>query len=412
MTTFLGAPVIIRGSIYGRIYLTEKRGGAGFSELDETLVAVLAVAAGIAVDNAQLFERARTRHRWMQILVRRGSEPLAGIALSDTLSRMCSDVRELVGAVDVYLITDEEGELAVEGATRTGLDPSVLKVPSSSEMTVLPADEVGPDLAARGARWVTLQPLHRASGTFGWVVITSERKPFWEEEEISGLAGVAEIVSLAVVYAEQQQMARDLEVLEDRHRIARDLHDHVIQRLFAIGMSVQTLQAARENGACSVDDSVSNRLEQVMTTSTGPSRRSARRSSTCRPSPVTTTPRRCAGAYSTSSPSCRPMRRSPRVCNSSDRSTPSCPTRLVRTSTRCYVRDCRMRCGTPAPNTSRCRSAPTTSCAWRSATTVWASTSRSPIADWPISPVAPRNVTGPSTSTPGAEPPTATVARH
>ena len=265
MTTFLGAPVIIRGSIYGRIYLTEKRGGAGFSELDETLVAVLAVAAGIAVDNAQLFERARTRHRWMQILVRRGSEPLAGIALSDTLSRMCSDVRELVGAVDVYLITDEEGELAVEGATRTGLDPSVLKVPSSSEMTVLPADEVGPDLAARGARWVTLQPLHRASGTFGWVVITSERKPFWEEEEISGLAGVAEIVSLAVVYAEQQQMARDLEVLEDRHRIARDLHDHVIQRLFAIGMSVQTLQAARENGACSVDDSVSNRLEQVMT---------------------------------------------------------------------------------------------------------------------------------------------------
>ena len=63
MTTFLGAPVIIRGSIYGRIYLTEKRGGAGFSELDETLVAVLAVAAGIAVDNAQLFERARTRHR-------------------------------------------------------------------------------------------------------------------------------------------------------------------------------------------------------------------------------------------------------------------------------------------------------------------------------------------------------------
>src|SRR5690606_2286305 len=106
MHTFLGAPIMVRGEVFGSIYLTEKQSADTFSEVDETVVAVLAVAAGIAIDNAGLFERARTRHRWMQVLARRGSEPLAGIALSDTMSRMCVDVADLVGAVDVYLITE------------------------------------------------------------------------------------------------------------------------------------------------------------------------------------------------------------------------------------------------------------------------------------------------------------------
>lgn len=266
MTTFLGAPILVRGSIFGRIYLTEKRGGAEFSELDETLIAVLAVAAGIAIDNARLFESARTRHRWMQILVRRGSEPLAGIALSDTLSRMCSDVNELVDACDVYLITGQPDDLSVAGATSGGLDPGLLIMPAGTGLTVVPADTIAPNLSADGAHWATVQSLHRASGAFGWLVITHRDKPFWEDEEVSGLAGVAEVASLAVVYAEQQALARDLEVLKDRHRIARDLHDHVIQRLFAIGMSIQTLQAARlGEGTPDDPDPVTTRLEQVMT---------------------------------------------------------------------------------------------------------------------------------------------------
>ncbi|MEP9391550.1 GAF domain-containing protein [Gordonia sp. VNK1] len=265
MTTFLGAPIIIRGSIFGRIYLTEKRGGAQFSELDETLIAVLAVAAGIAVDNAQLFERARTRHRWMQILARRGSEPLAGIALSDTLSRMCSDVAELVNAVDVYLITGEQGDRSVAGATRTGLDLSRLTLPAGTGLSVVPIEEIDSELSRSGAGWATVQPLHRASGAFGWLLITAREKTFWEDEEIAGLAGVAEVASLAIVYAEQQQVARDLEVLEDRHRIARDLHDHVIQRLFAIGMSIQTMQARSAAQPGTTDEATTARLEQVMT---------------------------------------------------------------------------------------------------------------------------------------------------
>ncbi|MEE3850632.1 GAF domain-containing sensor histidine kinase [Gordonia sp. LSe1-13] len=258
MTTFLGAPIIIRGSVFGSIYLTEKQSADQFSEVDETFVAILAVAAGIAVDNARLFERARTRHRWMQVIARRGSEPLAGIALSDTLSRLCDDVAALTEAVDVFLLTGDRGTLTVDGHTGPAPAAGDIVVAPVGTRTVVPATDIASELIRRNAQWVTIQPLQRAAGTFGRLVITHTEPPTWDDEDIAGLAGVAEVASLAVAYAAQQQTARDLQVLEDRHRIARDLHDHVIQRLFAIGMSVQTMLAG-DSG----DAAARSRLEQV-----------------------------------------------------------------------------------------------------------------------------------------------------
>ncbi|WP_238419125.1 GAF domain-containing protein [Gordonia sp. 'Campus'] len=260
MHTFLGAPIMVRGEVFGSIYLTEKRSAEDFSEIDEGVVAVLAVAAGIAVDNAGLFERARTRHRWMQVLARRGSEPLAGIALSDTMSRMCADVADLVGAVDVYLLTELDGEVTVRGHTGERVEIDSFMPPEATALKVQRSGQIAQSLIRHGARWTSVQPLQRASGAFGWMLITHRNRPYWDDEEIAGLAGVAEVASLAVVYAEQQQIARDLEVLEDRHRIARDLHDHVIQRLFAVGMSVQTLLAGYTDPAAAT-----TRLEQIMT---------------------------------------------------------------------------------------------------------------------------------------------------
>lgn len=260
MHTFLGAPIMVRGEVFGSLYLTEKRSAEDFSEVDETVAAVLAVAAGIAVDNAGLFERARTRHRWMQVLARRGSEPLAGIALSDTMSRMCADVADLVGAVDVYLLTEMAGEVELRGHTGDPVEIEHFIPPDATALRVQRSGQIAESLIRRGARWTSVQPLQRASGAFGWMLITHRNRPYWDDEEIAGLAGVAEVASLAVVYAEQQQIARDLEVLEDRHRIARDLHDHVIQRLFAVGMSVQTLLAGTTDPAAAAA-----RLEQIMT---------------------------------------------------------------------------------------------------------------------------------------------------
>ena len=108
MRSFLGAPVLIRGEVFGSIYLTEKRTAATFTAVDEALIGVLAVAAGIAIENARGFERARIRHTWMELIARRGAEPLAGVSLVANLNNICADVAELTGARAVYLYQTED----------------------------------------------------------------------------------------------------------------------------------------------------------------------------------------------------------------------------------------------------------------------------------------------------------------
>ncbi|MGV0602735.1 GAF domain-containing protein, partial [Mycolicibacterium pulveris] len=77
MRTFLGVPVRIRDEVFGNLYLTEKAGGQPFSEDDEVLVQSLANAAGIAIDNARLYESAKTRQAWILATRDIGSELLA-----------------------------------------------------------------------------------------------------------------------------------------------------------------------------------------------------------------------------------------------------------------------------------------------------------------------------------------------
>ncbi|MFT3662728.1 MAG: GAF domain-containing protein [Gordonia sp. (in: high G+C Gram-positive bacteria)] len=243
MDTFLGAPIIVRGELFGSIYLTEKKSKPAFTPEDEQIVSVLAVAAGIAVENARLYERQRTRHRWMEILAHRGSEPMAGLALEDTINGLCADVAALTGAVDVFIVTSDNGEPCLHGHTGRPVGASAITWPGLS-FSVSEAQGADAEWLRRGARWKTAQPMQHSPGDYGAIVLTHVERPNWEPEEIAGLAGVARVASLAIAYAEQQQLTRDLEKLEDRHRIARDLHDHVIQRLFAVGMSLQTMQAA------------------------------------------------------------------------------------------------------------------------------------------------------------------------
>ncbi|HEX6220809.1 MAG TPA: GAF domain-containing sensor histidine kinase [Acidimicrobiia bacterium] len=64
MTSFLGVPVMVRGTLYGNLYLTEKRGGSEFTEMDETAVVTLAAQAGVAIENARLFEEAQQKLAW------------------------------------------------------------------------------------------------------------------------------------------------------------------------------------------------------------------------------------------------------------------------------------------------------------------------------------------------------------
>lgn len=267
MTTFLGVPIRARGEVFGRLYLTEKLDGQPFNDDDEVVVHALAAAAGIAIDNARLYEEVRRRQRWLEASGEITVELLGGADPVEALRLIAVRAMELTAA-DYTLIALPDGsvdppagvtELRVAVCVGMGAESITgLKVPVSGTTTGavftdhVPrnVDRLALDLASGlgidfGAALAL--PL-RTSGSIAGVLLavrTSGAASF-DESQLQVVASFADQAALALQYAESQAARRRLEVLADRDRIARDLHDHVIQRLFAIGLSMQSTRRRSE----------------------------------------------------------------------------------------------------------------------------------------------------------------------
>lgn len=253
MDSFLGMPIIVRGRVFGSIYLTEKRSGPEFTDEDETILDALATSAGVAIDNAHLFEESRTRERWLTALASFNARLLSGGSVDEALDLLVTRTRDLCSATGAYvMVLDEDGPgtavveaAASDAGPRAGsrLDLSgsdLLPVVRGRRPTLLTGDDrVAPFDATAGVRIAAL-PLSTTSGVAGMLVVTRTGQ-CWTQDEITRLGSMADSAALAVEFADQQQRRRQLDVLADRDRIARDLHDNVIQQLFATGMSLQSL---------------------------------------------------------------------------------------------------------------------------------------------------------------------------
>src|SRR5918999_1970731 len=258
MRQFLGVPIRVRDEIFGHLYLTEKAGGAEFDEEDEIVVSALATAAGVAIENARLNEETWRRERWLEASAEISTSLLSGADPTTVLELVAQRAREicdadhaLVWLVDEtaqeFMLTAADGpyaddvrglripiEDAVAGPVYRG-GASVL-VPDTRESTTragLPRDvptganlivPLGVGDAARGVLTVTKPPGGRAF----------TRPVQWLLEAFAGQAAVV------LELAEHRRDAERLVVLEDRDRIAKDLHDTVIQRLFAVAISLMS----------------------------------------------------------------------------------------------------------------------------------------------------------------------------
>ena len=120
MRTFLGVPVRIRDEVYGNLYLTEKRGGAAFDEEDEILVTALSAAAGVAIENARLFDEAQRQQRWLRASSEVTRRLLAGAAVEEVLGFVTEQTLEMTGADLVVLALPEAGrrQLVVDSRRR------------------------------------------------------------------------------------------------------------------------------------------------------------------------------------------------------------------------------------------------------------------------------------------------------
>ncbi|MFD3982439.1 GAF domain-containing sensor histidine kinase [Streptomyces griseus] len=257
MRTFLGVPIRVQGDVFGNLYLAEKQDGAEFSDYDLHMVRVLATEAGIAIGNARLYEAARQREHWIDGSVAVTTALLSGGDADEALSVVAEQARRLAdSAAGIVLLPAEEGGLEIVAVSSD--DPAsslgVIIPPRSAVVAKLLAGEaVFIDDSATDRRMITrlaerfgpsmMLPLHSGGRVLGALATPRARgaRPFTETERTLATQFASQ-AALALMMAEAQRDRERLAVYEDRDRIARDLHDLVIQRLFATGMMLESAQ--------------------------------------------------------------------------------------------------------------------------------------------------------------------------
>ncbi|MBV9293041.1 MAG: GAF domain-containing sensor histidine kinase [Frankiales bacterium] len=255
MRTFLGVPISVAGQAFGNLYLTEKRGGGDFTAEDEKVVLALAAAAGLVVQNARLFEQVRRRQRELEAASEVTTRLLAGAPTAEVFPLLVGHARDLAQAdIAVLALPRADGSLQVRAASGDAAQEllGMTIPPESMSAEVMHA---GVATAVRDARtdtrlWPGLLtgigvgpalfvPLGGAEALGTLVVgLIGDRPEFGEDvvRIVSSFAAQAALaMRLGAAAADREQLA----VYGDRDRIARDLHDLVIQRLFATGMALE-----------------------------------------------------------------------------------------------------------------------------------------------------------------------------
>ncbi len=258
MRSFLGVPIRVRGRVFGNLYLTEKRGGGQFDAEDEALLGALAAAAGVAIDNARLYEEARSQRDWLMANAEVTRRLLSGAAPGEVLTLVTRRALEISGADQVTLALPDSGRryLVIEHATGAGAEQALgLVLPASESVTgqvmrtgepeILPDfsdDDRVAEVARKNMRLgpAVLVPLGAPGNVHG--VLTAGRSQGAMPLAPAAVDMVITFAAQAGIALELAEHRRDVErfaVFEDRDRIARDLHDLVIQRLYATGMSLE-----------------------------------------------------------------------------------------------------------------------------------------------------------------------------
>ncbi|MFI9830948.1 GAF domain-containing protein [Streptomyces sp. NPDC051913] len=260
MNTFLGVPIRVRDQVFGNLYLTQKRGGARFDDEDEAVLSTLAVAAGVAIDNARLYEDTRLRERWLRANAEITHTLMSGGGRTEVLGLIAERAAEITASAlaAVALPVGGVGSLVVEIAV--GLDADAhrgLVLPLETTLMGLAFSSAAPAVSTdvlhdarispepprfEGLGPAVAVPIGTGEGGVRGVLLLAREsgRLAFTATETETLQGFAAQAAVAMELAERRQDAEEVAVLKDRDRIARDLHDLAIQRLFATGMTLQS----------------------------------------------------------------------------------------------------------------------------------------------------------------------------
>ncbi|GAA0926114.1 GAF domain-containing protein [Pseudonocardia zijingensis] len=260
MTSFLGVPIRIRDEVFGNLYLAESERGE-FSAEDEDLCTAIAATAAVAIDNARLYEAARARGKWLQASASITRQLLSpdteqGQAPLRLIAQRCLEVADadlvlvaLPGADDELQIEEvaDSGSQRLRGISvpladsllgrvfTTGRPLRMAHVGAEAHQLALSAShlDVGP---------VLVVPLLASGGPRGVLAAVRERgRVGFADTDLDMALSFANHAALAVELAQARAEQQRAAMLDERDRIAADLHDQVIQRLFAAGLSLQSV---------------------------------------------------------------------------------------------------------------------------------------------------------------------------
>ncbi|MGQ4376190.1 GAF domain-containing protein [Streptomyces sp. SAS_267] len=258
----LDVPIRVDDEVFGNLYLADKSGGPVTRE-DEQLVRLLATQAGIAIANARLYETARQRERWIEGAAAVTTALLSGGTGADALTTVAERARILAGAAAGIILkpTDEGGMEIVVASTPedpAGIVGTTIAPGNPVLEQLLGGEPVFIEDSATDPRMTTpvrtrfgpsmMLPLQTEGRLIGTLALPRGRgdRPYTEVERLLATQFASQ-AALALVLADARHGRELLAVYQDRDRIARDLHDLVVQRLFATGMMLESTQ--RRNAA-------------------------------------------------------------------------------------------------------------------------------------------------------------------
>ena len=256
MNTFLGVPVRVRDEVFGNLYLTEKDGGQDFTPEDEDLAVALAAAAGVAIQNARLFEDSKRRQKWLEAGMELSSRlimaPHPGD--SDNLDLVAETaLRVSESALAVIAVPAGDGvlrcrsSLGVQGlqaGQEIGASDAVSSVIETGESRVVrdPQRVFGDEVAEKLGSVLVCAIGHSNSENGVLLLARPQGSTAYSQAEADSSSIFGSRIGLALDLARVHALREQNLLFTDRERIARDLHDLVIQRLFASGLSIQSLR--------------------------------------------------------------------------------------------------------------------------------------------------------------------------
>ncbi|MEV6553702.1 GAF domain-containing protein [Streptomyces sp. NPDC051597] len=273
---FLGVPIRVHTEVFGHLCVADRRGGA-FTDEDLALLRVLASQAGIAIGNARLYETARRRERWIEGAAAVTTSLLTGDTAADALMTVAERARLLAdAAAGVVLQPTPEGGMEIVAASAPD-DPGDIVgttiAPGSPVLVqLLGGEPVFIEDSATDPRMTThvrtrfgpsmMLPLQSGGKLIGTLALPRRRgaEPYSAVDRLLA-AQFASQAALALVLADAQHNRERLAVYEDRDRIARDLHDLVVQRLFATEMM---LESTRRRAAKAAGDDTDELLTRAV----------------------------------------------------------------------------------------------------------------------------------------------------